>query len=44
VLAIVPWLIAVILLFDGAPADMAPGAEIAAWFDDHPTGSSSRAR
>ena len=33
VLAIVLWVIGLILLFDGAPGDKAPGAEIAAWFD-----------
>lgn len=33
VLAVVLWVVGVILLFDGAPGDKAPGAEIAAWFD-----------
>ena len=33
VAAVVLWVIAVILIFDGAPGDKAPGTEIAAWFD-----------
>jgi hypothetical protein len=37
VLAIVLWVIAVILVFDGAPGDKAPGSEIATWFDHHST-------
>jgi hypothetical protein len=28
------WVVGMILLFDGAPGDKAPGAEIASWFDD----------
>ena len=37
VLAVVLWVIALILLFDSAPGDKAPGAEIAAWFDQETT-------
>jgi hypothetical protein len=37
VLAVVLWVIAMILLYDGAPGDKAPGTEIAAWFDDKST-------
>ena len=34
--AVVLWVVAVILIFDGAPGDKAP-AEIAAWFDEKST-------
>lgn len=37
VLAVVLWVVAEILIFDGAPGDKAPGTEIAAWFDDEST-------
>jgi hypothetical protein len=37
VLAVVLWVIAVILIFDGAPGDKAPGTEVAAWFDHKST-------
>jgi hypothetical protein len=37
VAAVVLWVVAVILIFDGAPGDKAPGAEIAAWFDEKST-------
>jgi hypothetical protein len=33
ILAVVLWVIAAILIYDGAPRDKAPGTEIAAWFD-----------
>jgi hypothetical protein len=37
VLAVVLWVIALILLFDGSPGDKAPGTEIATWFDEKST-------
>jgi hypothetical protein len=35
--AVVLWVISTILIFEGAPDDDAPGAEIAGWFDSHST-------
>jgi hypothetical protein len=37
VLAVVLWVVGAILLFNGAPADKAPGGEIASWFDHKST-------